>query len=84
MDPSSVVKNIGKNIKIERTMRGWTQKDLSSKCGLTTSTISFIENGAHENIRFGSLVVVAKALGITIIELFVQRNQIINTDNFPL
>jgi len=75
MDSNGIIKNIGKNIKIARVIKDWTQEEFSAACGLTVTTISLIENGINNDIRLQSLLSIVDSLEITIEELFVQRNQ---------
>jgi len=75
MDSNGIIKNIGKNIKIARVIKDWTQEELSGSCGLTVTTISLIENGINNDIRLQSLLSIIDSLGITVEELFVQRKQ---------
>ena len=39
------LKKLGKTIKIERIRNDWYQEDLAEKLGVSTRTISLIENG---------------------------------------
>ncbi len=39
------LKKLGKTIKIERIRNDWSQEDLAEKLGVSTRTISLIENG---------------------------------------
>ncbi|MBA4028135.1 MAG: hypothetical protein C0475_03165 [Planctomyces sp.] len=38
---------LGRQIRIARTERGWTLRDLSDSCGVSVSQLSSIERGAH-------------------------------------
>ncbi len=53
---------LGRQIRIARTERGWTLKDLSEACGISVSQLSSIERGSHLP-SIESLVAVATALG---------------------
>ncbi len=39
------LKKLGKTVKIERIRNDWSQEDLAEKLGVSTRTISLIENG---------------------------------------
>jgi transcriptional regulator with XRE-family HTH domain len=51
-----------------RVARGWTLEALSSRCYLSTSTLSRIETG-HRRIALDQLVPIAQALGTTLDQL---------------
>jgi transcriptional regulator with XRE-family HTH domain len=51
-----------------RMARGWTLEALSSRCYLSTSTLSRIETG-HRRIALDQLVPIAQALGTTLDQL---------------
>lgn len=38
---------LGRRIRLARTERGWTLRDLSESCGVSVSQLSSIERGAH-------------------------------------
>jgi len=39
--------SLGRQIRLARTERGWTLRDLSEACGISVSQLSSIERGAH-------------------------------------
>lgn len=46
--PQDRLKNsLGRQIRLARTERGWTLRDLSEACGISVSQLSSIERGAH-------------------------------------
>ena len=53
---------LGRQIRLSRTERGWTLKDLSEASGVSVSQLSSIERGAHLP-SVESLLTVALALG---------------------
>jgi DNA-binding response OmpR family regulator len=53
---------LGRQIRLARTERGWTLKDLSEVSGISVSQLSSIERGAHLP-SMESMVAVAVALG---------------------
>ena len=52
---------LGRQVRLARTERGWTLRDLSEACGLSVSQLSSIERGAHLP-SVESLLAVAAAL----------------------
>jgi CheY-like chemotaxis protein/DNA-binding XRE family transcriptional regulator len=54
--------SLGRQIRIARTEKGWTLKDLSEACGISVSQLSSIERGTHLP-SLESLVGAAQALG---------------------
>lgn len=55
---------LGRQIRLARTQKGWTLKDLSESSGVSVSQLSSIERGAHLP-SVESLLTVAVALGST-------------------
>lgn len=53
---------LGRQIRLTRTERGWTLKDLSEQSGVSVSQLSSIERGAHLP-SLESLLTIAGALG---------------------
>lgn len=60
---------MGLNLKIARIKKGLTQKQLAEIVGSSPATINKIEKGKAD-IRVGTLKKIAKALDISIAELF--------------
>lgn len=54
--------SLGRQIRLSRTERGWTLKDLSEHSGVSVSQLSSIERGAHLP-SLESMLAVAHALG---------------------
>lgn len=48
---------------------GMTQADLARKTGLTTANVAYIVNGKTKDPRLSSVVVIAKALDMSLDEL---------------
>lgn len=55
---------LGREIRLARTAKGWTLKELSEQSGVSISQLSSIERGAHLP-SLESLLAVAQALGAT-------------------
>ena len=60
---------VGSRVKRERTMRGWSQRDLAKRAKVTAETISTVETGQHDP-RPSTLRKLADALGVEGRELF--------------
>ena len=60
---SFCVKRIRENV-------GMTQEELEAKSGVSRQTISAIENNRCGDVKTGTLVAIAKALGTTIDAIF--------------
>jgi transcriptional regulator with XRE-family HTH domain len=63
------VVNVGDRLKEERTLKGWSQRDLAEESGTNVDTISGIERGQHEP-RPSTLRKLAAALGVQVRDLF--------------
>lgn len=53
---------LGRQIRVARTAKGWTLKELSDACGVSVSQLSSVERGAHMP-SMEALVNIAGALG---------------------
>lgn len=62
------------NVKLARIKKGWTQKELAVKVGLSNVTIVKIEKGNYDSITKASMIKISKALGVPIQELFFSGN----------
>lgn len=63
------IQKFGERLKELRTKQKLSQLDLEVKSGINRTEISKIENGL-KNIEFFTLVKLADALGVELIELF--------------
>lgn len=63
------LKLLGKKIKYFREKKGWVQLDLELRSDINRTEISKIENG-KKNIEFYTIVRLADALEIELIDLF--------------
>lgn len=70
MKEENFKKLFGKRIKYLRGLSELTQEKLAEITGLSTKTISYIENGKN-TISFNKLPILAKGLGIPVYKLFV-------------
>ena len=67
------MKTFGEDIKYYRNLANLTQQELSEKIGRTEESISNIERGISI-AKIDILVDLAKALGVEINDLFVEKN----------
>lgn len=65
----SEIKAFGKRLKSIRQKKGLTQLDLELESGISRTEISRIENGL-KNIEFYTIVKLAEALDVPLVELF--------------
>ena len=57
-------------IKEIREAKGMTQEELENRSGISRQTISAIENGKTNNVKSGTLIALAEALGTTLDAIF--------------
>jgi transcriptional regulator with XRE-family HTH domain len=57
--------DIGVRVVLSRTRRGWSQKELSEKTGLSQKTLSLLEKGHSQRLYAETVVRLAKALGVS-------------------
>lgn len=57
-------------VKELREAKGMTQEELERKSGVSRQTISAIENDKCNDVKSGTLIALAKALGTTMDALF--------------
>jgi transcriptional regulator with XRE-family HTH domain len=69
MSNNSLQINVGKQIQKIRESKGLSQQDLAAKCNFEKSNMSRLETG-RVNPTLSTLVKVAKALDVSLIELF--------------
>ena len=62
----SVELRLARRIKAIRVLRGYTQKELAEKCGMSSQTLSNIECGKSD-FRIGTLKVIEEVLECTLI-----------------
>ncbi len=58
-----------KNLKQFRKKKGWTQEKLAQEAGISFHTLIKIERGDIKGPRLGTLIKLAKALGVSIDDL---------------
>jgi len=60
---------LNEKIKRLRGLRGLSQDELATKCGVSRVAVTKWESGATENLKLGNLILLAKALQTTINDL---------------
>ena len=58
-----------KNLKQLRKKKNWTQEKLAQKSGISFHTLIKIERGDIRTPRLGTLIKIAKALGVSLDDL---------------
>ena len=66
---SKLGKILGKNVKIFRLKKGWSQEELASKADVSPNFVGYIERG-ERGIRIGNIEQIARALNIHPKDLF--------------
>jgi putative transcriptional regulator len=67
--------NMIKKLRVERTKKDLTQEELSKKAGVGRVTISNIERKGIKNIPVYTLEKLAKALDLSVAELFFSNEE---------
>jgi len=62
---------IASNVKEARSKHGWSQTGLAERAGIDRKTINRLENG-HHIPAWGSLSAIARALGMSVHDLWKQ------------
>lgn len=70
MNDKNFKKMFGTRIRYLRKLAGLSQEKLAERAGLSTKTISYIENGKN-TISFNKLTLIAEALSVPVYKLFV-------------
>lgn len=70
-------KILANNIVYYRLENGWSQEDFAEKLGTTPTYISNLEN-ARRNTRVDYIDLIADTLGVSVNELFVERELVSN------
>ena len=61
---------LGQRIRRLRQEKGWTQEDLERESGISQVYISRLESGATASVRVDTFSQLAKALGVTMDNLY--------------
>lgn len=54
-------------VRVERLRKGWSQVELSRRCGLTQQQIALLESGRTTDPKLSSIVALTKALGMSLV-----------------
>ena len=73
MDNSNIKKLLGTRVHYLRKLAGLSQEQLAEVVGLSTKTISYIENGKN-SISLSKLPLLAKGLGVPVYKLFISAD----------
>lgn len=68
MEKKELLKNFGKNVKIERIKKDLTQEQFAEILGVSTNYVAYIENG-RQNMSLGKILELSQALNINIEKL---------------
>jgi transcriptional regulator with XRE-family HTH domain len=69
--PRPILKRLGNRVRALRDARNWSQEELADRCHIDRSYMSGIERGVR-NISVLHLARLAKGLGVSIADLFMQ------------
>lgn len=69
MSLADIRKKFGRRVTGLRDERNWTQEDLAAASGVSTRSISSIENGVY-SVTLDTIQKLARGLGISLSELF--------------
>jgi len=70
MDKNVLLKQFGKNVKIARIRKDFTQENLAEIMDVSANYIAYIENG-RQNMSLGKILELANALEININQLLI-------------
>ncbi len=70
-------KILANNIVYFRIKKNWSQEDFAEELGTTTTYVSNLEN-ARRNARIDYIGHIADTLGISLEQLFIERNTVEN------
>lgn len=65
----ALIQRLGQRIRELRTQRGWSQEQFADVCGVHRTYMGHLERG-EKNISFSSIERVAKALDVSLAQLF--------------
>lgn len=66
---------VGKNIKKQRKIKGWTQRELAEKCSFTENFIGDLENETFKTCLLNTVYHISKVLEIPIKVLFEELDE---------
>lgn len=66
---------VGKNIRKQRKLKGWTQRKLAEKCNFSDHFIADLENETFKTCSLNSLYHISKVMEVPIKEFFEEINE---------
>ena len=70
-------KQLKNNIKNLREKKGWSQRDLANKCGVSNTTVSYIESGERVPL-LTTAHIIAAVLGVDVLTVFPEISEVKN------
>ncbi len=70
-------KILANNIVYFRLRKGWSQEDFAESLGTTPTYVSNLEN-AKRNTRIDYIDLIADTLGVSVNDLFIERQEVSN------
>jgi transcriptional regulator with XRE-family HTH domain len=70
----SLIGTLAENIRRIRHERGLSQEELADHCGLHRTYVGSVERG-ERNVTLSSLELLAKALGVSVVELLTPEDK---------
>lgn len=64
-----IQQKFGNRVRMLRKSKGWSQEEFADQCGLHRTYIGAIERG-ERNVSLNNIHAIAKALGISVKDLF--------------
>ena len=64
--------HLAHQIRVLRTQRGWTQKDLAKRIGTTQAAVSRLEDAEYGRVSFKTMVALAKAFDVAPVLKFIS------------
>ncbi len=78
-DENFVYHLVSKNIRKQRKLKNWTQKELAKRCNYSEGFIMNIESNYHQTFSLGTLWTIANTLEIDIKLLFDEIDELVDT-----
>ena len=66
---------VGKNIRKQRKLKGWTQRQLAEKCSFSENFIGDLENETFKTCSLNTLYHISKVLGVTLKVFFEELDE---------
>lgn len=66
---------VGKNIRKQRKLKGWTQRQLAEKCSFSENFIGDLENETFKTCSLNTLYHISKVLGVPLKVFFEELDE---------